>query len=591
MQSKNIYCFDHPSKPFEFYCYNHKAFSCVSCISDHVDCQLKSKFSTLDSILNKVQASKPVILSDFQKNTEELKKKLADFESKTLVLSGLKLNDLETIDRFFEEIHKQTDILKNAAIESYKKSFEKMLVKLEEKTAQIKETIYTLESQKLKFDETSKLLSEFKDEKVLDLISQSLPEKILSSIQMKKIPLANLQENRFSSVFIEQEFLDFKNKLKVKVEPFNVEEFEDVLNKEEFFSIFGQLTSKYNDLQTNASLFIQQHFSEETKDGEEEEGEEEEALKFNDLDLDTDVDKKILQVRFSSNEIYLYDVEKEEFSEYFLFKNRELTIPFVIFNNCASIFVKNKVFFFGGEDSDANFKSSKRIFVANIHQTSSKYPNRLFIHELEGMNNPRQEYCISHIGSFIYLISGYNSNLYKDKRVIPKCEKFDLKSKKTYEMRDINYPRQSACCIRSPDKNNIFIFGGYNNNYISKYVDKIEKFSLKLNDWSTLKYNILENVEYRPGLRSLVYNINESEYLILGGCYENDNITESYVFDSKKLVLVRKFEKPINDEFGNQNSIVFEKGEAFAFSGSLANKVYAFGCGEERKIRMIEKKE
>ena len=93
------------------------------------------------------------------------------------------------------------------------------------------------------------------------------------------------------------------------------------------------------------TLFIQQHFSEETKDGEEEEGDEEEELKFNDLEFDTDVDKKILQVRFSSNEIYLYDVEKGEFSEYFLFKNRELTIPFIIFNNCASIFVKNKVFF------------------------------------------------------------------------------------------------------------------------------------------------------------------------------------------------------------------------------------------------------
>jgi Galactose oxidase, central domain len=588
MQQNNIFCFTHPLKPFEFYCYNHKTFSCVSCIAEHLDCQLKSKFITLDSIMNKVQASKPVILSDFQKNNEELKKKLSDLENKTLVLSGLKLNDLEVIERFFDEIHAKTDVLKNAAIESYKGKFEKILLKLEEKTAEIREKIYFLEKQKLKFDETSKLLSDSNEEKFLNLISESTPEKILNSIQMKKIPLANLQERQFSSVFIEQEFLDFKNQIKNKLEPINLVDIEDFLNKEEFFSIFGQLTSKYNALQTNASIFIEQHFNEETKDFDEEE-EEEEALKFNDLELETDNEKKILQTRFSSNEIYLYDVEKGEFSEYFLFQNRELTVPFIIFNNSASIFVKNKVFFFGGEDPEANFKSSKRVFIANIHQTSSKFPNRLFIHELEEMNNARQEYCISHIGNFIYLISGYNSNLYKDKRVIPKCEKFDLKTKKAYELRDINYPRQSACCIRSPDKNNIYIFGGYNNNYISKYVDKIEKYNIKLNDWSALKFNILDNVEYRPALRSLVFNINESEYLILGGCHENENITESYSFDSKKLVLVKKFEKPINDEFGNQNSVIFHKGEAFVFSGCFANKVYGFGCGQERKLRIIEK--
>lgn len=54
---------------------------------------------------------------------------------------------------------------------------------------------------------------------------------------------------------------------------------------------------------------------------------------------------------------------------------------------------------------------------------------------------PRSEFSITTIQNNIYLISGYNSNYSKELRVIPKCEKFDLKSKGFYEIRDINYPR------------------------------------------------------------------------------------------------------------------------------------------------------
>ena len=43
--------------------------------------------------------------------------------------------------------------------------------------------------------------------------------------------------------------------------------------------------------------------------------------------------------------------------------------------------------------------------------------------------------------NWIYIISGYNSNNYKEKRYITKCEKMDLTTMNTYETRDINYPR------------------------------------------------------------------------------------------------------------------------------------------------------
>jgi len=56
----------------------------------------------------------------------------------------------------------------------------------------------------------------------------------------------------------------------------------------------------------------------------------------------------------------------------------------------------------------------------------------------------RSELSVANIGNNIYLISGYNSNFSKEHRVIPKCEKFDLKTKKFYEIRDINYPRISS---------------------------------------------------------------------------------------------------------------------------------------------------
>ncbi len=66
--------------------------------------------------------------------------------------------------------------------------------------------------------------------------------------------------------------------------------------------------------------------------------------------------------------------------------------------------------------------------------------------------------------NWIYLISGYNSNLYKDRRYIPQCEKMDLITMNTYESREINYPRIWASSINYENKF-FYTFGGYNPYY------------------------------------------------------------------------------------------------------------------------------
>lgn len=143
-------------------------------------------------------------------------------------------------------------------------------------------------------------------------------------------------------------------------------------------------------------------------------------------------------------------------------------------------------------------------------------------------------------------------------------------------MRDINYPRQWASTI-NVDNNHVYAFGGFNPNYMNMDVDKIEKFIIKLNDWVVLKFNILDNFEYKPGIKSAAFRMNETDVVILGGSKEGHFSSDYYIFDLKKLVMVKKTEKnlfPDPDEFTNQNNLTWNKDCVFLFSGNFANRIY-----------------
>jgi N-acetylneuraminic acid mutarotase len=268
-------------------------------------------------------------------------------------------------------------------------------------------------------------------------------------------------------------------------------------------------------------------------------------------------------------------LETKVFETFYLYDSKDFDEPFLIFNNCASIIIKNHLgFLFGGEDPSDKDRSSKRAFCFNLEKKTKD--SKIVVYELDEMNYSRQEFTLTAINNFVYLISGYDSNQLKEKRVIPKCEKFDLKTKKFYEIRDINYPRQWACCLNM-NNTHIYTFNGMNPKYLNTYVEKIEKFIINVNDWVVLKYSLLDNVDYVPSMKSTCFKINENEIVIFGGVREHEILTDYFVFDVKKLVIVKKSEKPImkkTDEFQNQNDIILLGNKHYFYSGTYVNKIY-----------------
>ena len=281
------------------------------------------------------------------------------------------------------------------------------------------------------------------------------------------------------------------------------------------------------------------------------------------------------QLRYSSNEIYLFDTATKNFYSYELYSSSSFKSPFIIFNNSASIIYKNHlIFIFGGEDPNNKDKTSNRVFCLNIEKKTED--NKVVVYEINRMITPRQEFTLSLVGSSVYIFAGYDSNRAKEKRVITKCEKLDLKSKKFYEIRDINYPRQWASSINY-NNNHIYLFGGINPGYINTYVEKIEKYIINLNDWSVLKYTILGDFLYNPVIKAAVLKISDNEIVILGGCRDDKISRDYYVLDAKKLMFVKKSEKPLlkeDDEFLNQNDLITLGDEGYVLSGYYASRVY-----------------
>ena len=567
--SELLTCELHPSKQYEFFCYAHNTFVCSMCICHHVDCQVKGQFAALEIIYQKFLSNKENAFAEFTKKLKNLKESSHQLQDKQVVFEGLQHADLNTIDFFFEEMKKKAEVLKQSALTNYKKNFKQISEKVIRRVNSLDSLIENygrIESKLLKMNE--------------DLSD-------LSDIKLKQ----------YHSIFLEKQLTEIKTELQIKPQISMVnEDLECLLNREEVFSELGQLSQNFSTLETKLFVFLKEQFpdmlytktsgdpfDQETRNVMTEDNKKK-YLEFEE-DIGQALDAYLFekgaerpvvhQLRYSSNELYTFDTEKAKFYEYTLFTSKDYDEPFIIFNNCCSTIVKNHlVFLFGGEDPEVSEKSSKRSFCLNLSNKTKD--NKVVVYELNEMLNPRQEMTACCVGNYVYLISGYNSNLYKDKRVISKCEKFDLKTKKFYDIRDINYPRQWPSSI-NVDNNHVYTFGGFNPNYMNMDVDKIEKYIIKLNDWVVLKFNILDNFEYNPGIKSAAFRMNETDVVILGGSKEGHFSSDYYIFDIKKLVMTKKTEKNLfkdADEFTNQNNLVWNNECVCLFSGNYANRIY-----------------
>ena len=490
-------------------------------------------------------------------------------EEKVLVLENLKNIDLVSVNAFFENLQKKLDDLKAQATNNYNANYNSVVRKINENTAALK----------------------------------TATEVCNTTIQKLNDLQTNVEKNPDLGQFIQRDTIAemaLSAKKPVRT-PLVDEELEKIFSKEEIFSEIGSWSGLLAQLESRLAYFVSEHLSSFVSEQafvtrkEETVGESVddqlsriERAKNPAQILDdnfteimegvadfTEVSKPLaLQIRYSSNEIYTFDPEEQKFGTYELFISSEYKTPFTIFNNCGSSIWKNQlVFFFGGEDPSNKDKTSNRVFCTNIEAKNEI--NQLVVKEIPNMLFKKQEFSLATLNDSIYLISGYDMNLPKERRVTPKCERLHIKSRRFYEVRDINYPRQWSSC-HNHSNTHLYVFAGQNPKYMNNFVEKIEKYMVHLNDWSVLKYTILDDFLYEPGTKMGIFKAGEQEIVLLGGDRDGEAISDYYVFDTKKYMFVKRRPKFLKEEdnFANRNDIVSLNNKAYMFSGCFANRVY-----------------
>jgi len=488
-------------------------------------------------------------------------------QEKLIVLDNLKNIDLGSLESFFDEIKKQLDTLKSQAIANYGVNYNQILKKISEHTQRL----------------------------------QSSTTICTATIQKMRDLQLNLEKNPELGQFIQADTIyEMASTAKKPVIPSRVdEEIEGLFSKEEIYSQLGSFSVKLGNLESRLGYFISEHLSTFVTEDRETKATKKPTIddQLNKLDLlkstnqifeenlasllegtseYADLGRKPIlhQLRYASNDLYTFDMEVQLFVTYELYLDNEYQIPFKIFNNCGSCIWKNQlVFFFGGEDPDNKDKTSKRAFCVNIGNKNEK--NQCVVKEIPNMLFNRQEFSLSALNDSIYLISGYDMNLNKERRVIPKCERLHLKSRKFYEIRDINYPRQWSSCVNH-NNTHLYVFAGQNPKYMNNFVEKIEKYMAHLNDWSVLKYTILDNFEYEPATKMGIFKVSENEIAILGGERDSEITKDYYVFDIKKYMFMKRRARFLkeDDHFANGNDYAMDENKAFIFSGCFANRIY-----------------
>jgi len=589
MQDSNkLTCPNHPDKESAFYCFKHSTLACLRCVSVHVQCQLENQFQPLEEIFETLQQDiikqKETISSELQ----DYGSKIQDNQNKVTILDSLKSLDIQAIQDYFEDLKKKAEEMKQKAIENYEARYAAALSKVQANNKSYAQSFNRKNEQFAK----------------LEQIQENIQE--LTTVQSKKAKAIEL----FNEV--EQVKLEARNVVDFKSLDHEVD---TLMSQEEVFSEIGHMTLVYSQISSKVSNFVNEQMPEyikgldalaKAKKDEEERNDQEtledklgkiEYLKdenqvyednfFKVLEeADEIVPKKnntrLHQLRFCSNEVNVFDCVTGKFTCYELFTTNSYKTPFYIFNSCGSALYKNHlVFLFGGEDPVLNDKSSNRVFCFNLDHANAD--NQIVVYEISQMSNARQEFSLATIDNSIYIVSGYDTNKSKDYRVIPKCERLDVKSKTFCDMRDINYPRQGACSL-NVNNTHIYVFGGQNPKYLDFYVDKIERYAIKLNDWSVVKYSIMNDFTYEAGMNAAAFRMNATDVIILGGQRGSEVLNGYYVFDMRKLLFVKKEEKFLKeaDNFYNQNDIETDLDEkepsaVKVFSGNRVNHIYNFG--------------
>lgn len=174
----------------------------------------------------------------------------------------------------------------------------------------------------------------------------------------------------------------------------------------------------------------------------------------------------------------------------------------------------------------------KMIFTGGYNIIFKEITNTVFQIDVYDINNiillkpmkiKRYSHCCVYLSKFIYCIGGYGynddkSNLSSSMVVsLKSCEKYDIKKKEWKVIKELNSAR--ACFGQCIYKNNIFVFGGYDNKNI---LSSIEKYEPITDIWITYHIKLPIKIAELG-----VININNKYIFILGGIDENKNLLDN----------------------------------------------------------------
>lgn len=581
-----IMCEIHTNKPCEFYCHAHTGFCCSKCVTNHVKCQIEGQFEALEDIYDKFEKQLGYTLQIIEERVSKIDDERDGQREKLAILETLKANDLQKITKFYEEMKARADELRVKTIAKYEDNFTKIVSKLEEHNS-------TLDVQRAELN---------------GLKTQAL--KVKSESELIEAPNArhtHASLNQKAVTHILDGLRDCGKSVKIGYE------LENLLSKEEIFSDLGALSGQYSAIESQMELFMKQHFADllesqgnredragfllqklqaasakpkkqrivpQTATEEKKDMTEEYERVWSEM-LPSSVDQStiIAQIRYNSNEIYTFETKKSKFMPYMLFLDDDCKIPFNINNNCSGYVLNDTtLFLFGGEDASKKDRSTNMVYCGNL--LTAKDGKKVAMKEITPMLNARQDFTICRGGdSSLYIISGYDSNKVREMRYLPKCEKLDLKTHKFYEIRDVNYPRSRSAAIYVAEKEFLYLFGGFNDQYTNRYLEKIERYNIKLNDWMTLKYNVLDNLEYSPTINCVAIKASPRELLILGGSRDGEYPSAYWVYDFQKSLLIRsKTKYELTDDI---TGVVVthpngtDKTVSYVFSGNIVNQAYS----------------
>eukprot|EP01017_Pseudomicrothorax_dubius_P013795 TRINITY_DN1620_c0_g1_i19.p1 TRINITY_DN1620_c0_g1~~TRINITY_DN1620_c0_g1_i19.p1 ORF type:complete len:582 (-),score=145.91 TRINITY_DN1620_c0_g1_i19:35-1780(-) len=551
---------------------------------------MEGAFEPLDDIYDKFEKQLCFTIGLIEEKIGNLEDERSTQAEKLAIVETLVTKDIEKITQFFEDMKARADQMKANVLEKYNRNLTTIQSKL-----QLHST--TLESQIADLSKIRADATELKEE------SSRIEE--FSARQTH----AALNRRSVSEFFEALKSHGADVKLGI--------ELDSLMSREETFSDLGTLTVNYSAIESQLELFVRQNFPElcEQYQGEERNSAILAKLQANsrprkqkpivappveekidtsnltrafaEVNVTTSSSEFILQTRFSSNEIYTFQITEQKFIPFQLYTDEECTTPFEIFNNCAATIIDdNYVFFLGGEDPAKKDRSSARVFYGNLKNSRlgpmGKGPQRIHIKEINSMAYARQDFTLCRAGrDSLLVISGYDSNLIREKRFIPKVERLDLAAKKFYELRDVNYPRVKGAATYIAEKEFVYLFAGFNENYINKYIDKIERYNFKLNDWATLKFNILDDVAYSPSMNAVALRAQGQEILVLGGSRDGEPVSDAWVFDYQKMILFRReTAKALRDDILTLPVQSEDRKNAFLFSGNTVNHVYRLNLGQ-----------